>query len=89
MNSFWSLAQARVVISDWKDDYNRLGAAPSAISHQRSTLRCTIVDRLSAHVDQFSVRQSACWAADLSQSVIVERPDCLPLPRTVTGLVGG
>lgn len=25
INIFWSLAQVRVVISDWKDDYNQAG----------------------------------------------------------------
>ena len=37
INIFWSLAQARVVISDWKDDYNHhrrhsaLGYQPPAV----------------------------------------------------------
>jgi len=29
INGFWSLAQARVVISDWKHDYNTTGATPA------------------------------------------------------------
>jgi len=35
INMFWSLAQARVVISDWKEDYNHAdGTAPSATRPQ-------------------------------------------------------
>ncbi len=33
INSFWSLAQARVVISDWKDEYNHR-RRHSALSYQ-------------------------------------------------------
>ena len=40
INKFWSLAQARVVISDWKADYNhRRRHSPSATRRQLSTLR--------------------------------------------------
>lgn len=49
INSFWSLAQARVVISDWKHDYNQhrrhsaLGYQPPA----RYAANCTTADERS------------------------------------------
>ena len=40
MNSFWSSAQARVVISDWKNDYNHCESALIAGLPTASPLRC-------------------------------------------------
>jgi putative transposase len=56
INIFWSLAQARMVIADWKDDYNHAGdTARSATKPQPSTLPLAPTDeRLSHRVDQFS-----------------------------------
>ena len=53
---FWSLAQARVVISDWKDDDNhRRRYSALGYQAQRSTLLpAPTVDRLSHRADQFS-----------------------------------
>lgn len=56
INIFWSLVQARVVISDWKHDYNhrRRHSSPGT-RPRRSTLRPAPTDeRLSHEVDQFS-----------------------------------
>lgn len=62
-----TLAQARVVISDCKDDYNHglrrhaLGDQPPAVY----AVACTIVDRLSPDVDQFSVRPERMLGCEL------------------------
>lgn len=56
INSFWSLAQARLIISDWKHDYKR--TAPThrwATYPQLATLPHVPTDeRLSLAVDQFT-----------------------------------
>lgn len=57
INVFWSLTQARVVISDWKHDYNhrRADTAPSATNHQRSMPPLAPTDeRLSSAVHHFT-----------------------------------
>jgi putative transposase len=38
INSFWSLAQARVIITDWKHDYNHHRSRPWATNHRPATL---------------------------------------------------
>ncbi|EUA04203.1 integrase core domain protein [Mycobacterium kansasii 824] len=56
INSFWSLAQARVVISDWKHDYNH-HRRHSALGYQAppTTLPpAPTNERLSFAVDQFT-----------------------------------
>jgi transposase InsO family protein len=42
INIFWSLAQARVVISDWKQDYNHRLPAQLARIPSPSGLRCRL-----------------------------------------------
>jgi integrase-like protein len=43
LNSFWSLAQAHVVISDWKQDYSHHRRhSVLVINHQRSTLLAAV-----------------------------------------------
>src|ERR1022692_3555259 len=56
INIFWSLAQARMVITDWKDTTTTAGdTARSATKPQPSTLPLAPTDeRLSHRVDQFS-----------------------------------
>jgi len=39
INSFWSLAQARVVISDWKHDYNHHRRSPGFPDLLRDVVR--------------------------------------------------
>jgi hypothetical protein len=56
---FWSLAQARVVISDWKEDYNhrRRRSAPGS-RPQRSTIASSDgVDADAADSDDLSTRR--------------------------------
>ena len=62
INSFWSLAQARVVIGDWKHDYNHHRAAipPWATNRQRATLLAVATDeRLSQVVHRFTRSRSS------------------------------
>ena len=65
INMFWSLVQARVVISDWKADYTTAGDTPrSATRRQLSTLQAApIHDRLSltaAPMSRASGRRGRC-----------------------------
>ena len=56
INSFWSLAQARVVITDWKHDYNH-HRRHSSLGYQRQPATLPPVptnERLSFAVDQFT-----------------------------------
>ncbi len=56
INIFWSLTQARVVISDWKEDCNHR-RRHSSLGYQAPAVyaaACTIDNRLSQTVDQFS-----------------------------------
>ena len=63
INMFWSLAQARVVISDWKADYNHRGDTPrSATRRQLSTLQpAPIHDRLSLTAAPMSRPSGRRW----------------------------
>jgi hypothetical protein len=59
INIFWSLAQARVVITDWKDDYNhrrtQLARLPGP-SHLRCSLHPPMND---SHTEWISSRGPA------------------------------
>jgi putative transposase len=58
INMFWSLVQARALISDWKEDYNHRRRHPrSATRPQRSTLQpAPTHDRLSLTAAPMSSR---------------------------------
>jgi putative transposase len=56
INLFWSLAQARVVITDWKEEYaeHRRHSALGYQAPARYAAACTTDERLSLRVAQFS-----------------------------------
>ncbi len=56
INIFWSVTHARVVISDWKEDYNTRRRSPSRLAtrpQQPMLPSAPTVERLSHDVDQF------------------------------------
>jgi putative transposase len=76
INSFWSLAQARVVIGDWKHDYNRhrrhsaLGYQPPARYAATCSLRRTTLAS-SAPVHEVPVIRR-CVVASINRSTVHE-----------------
>jgi len=57
INSFWSLAQARVVISDWKEDYNHRPATQLARLPGASGLRCRLHPQMNdSHTEWINSR---------------------------------
>jgi hypothetical protein len=78
INMFWSLAQARVVISDWEADYTTAGDTPrSATRRQRSTLQpAPTHDRLSlneASMSRASVGRGRCVLRAPGEPVDLDR----------------
>ncbi|OOK64780.1 integrase core domain protein [Mycobacterium kansasii] len=83
INSFWSLAQARVVISDWKHDYNH-HRRHSALGYQAppTTLPpAPTNERLSFAVDQFT---GPVNLPTFSAGIVISGPK--PTPRMVFGV---
>jgi putative transposase len=76
INIFWSLVQARMVITDWKDDYNHR-RRHSSLGYQTCTARildcwltCTVVGRL----DTLMVG----WAGAAQDRLPADLPDTRP-----------
>lgn len=64
-NSFWSLVQARVAISDWKHGYNHRRHSSLGYHPRPSTLPPVPTDeRLSFVVDQFTGSGQPCYGIE-------------------------